>query len=84
MSLSLWELAATPLSQGQMAEAAEETPGSTAEARADLEFQKWLGSELRKRKLAKPQFLRDATNGDYLNAAIQTLYESWRAEHAPG
>ncbi|MBA6150329.1 MULTISPECIES: hypothetical protein [Pseudomonas] len=76
MSMSLWELAATPLSEGQAADAVKEP--------INLPFEKWLKGQLKQRKLALPQFLRDASNGEYLNAAVQTLYQAWLAEHAPG
>ncbi|MBA6130196.1 MULTISPECIES: hypothetical protein [Pseudomonas] len=76
MSMSLWELAATPLSEGQAADAVKEP--------IDPPFEKWLKGQLKQRKLAQPQFLRDAGNGEYLNAAVQTLYQTWRSEHASG
>ncbi|MBA6134674.1 MULTISPECIES: hypothetical protein [Pseudomonas] len=84
MSLSLWELAATPLSEGQKMGAINWTSRSRGIPAFDLEFQSWLTAQLEQRKLAQPQFLRDAGNGEYLNAAVQTLYQTWRSEHASG
>ncbi|WP_256825344.1 hypothetical protein [Pseudomonas juntendi] len=84
MSLSLWELAATPLSDGQKMGALGGTSRSRGIPAFDLEFQSWLTAELEQRKLGQPEFLRDASNGEYLNSAVQTLYQTWLAEHASG
>ncbi|MBR7523931.1 hypothetical protein [Pseudomonas juntendi] len=86
MSMSLWELAATPLSIGQMVAGISGTCLSRGivQTESSRKFEAWLKAELKKRNLAEPKFLVDYANGEYLNAAIQTLYETWRTEHASG
>ena len=60
--------------RGQAADAVKEP--------INLPFEKWLKGQLK--KAGTTSFLRDASNGEYLNAAVQTLYQAWLAEHAPG